>query len=65
MERTALEKRLVELQAAIEQTLANLNVLIGRKNELEFILQEMTREGKTSPVAEIGGDDDDDSSESS
>lgn len=59
MERVALEKRLSEVQVAIDQTLASLNVLIGRKSELQFILSEPEREGETPPASEIGGDDDD------
>ena len=59
MDRVALEKRLAEVQVAIDQTLASLNVLIGRKSELQFILSEPEREGETSPASEIGGDDDD------
>ncbi len=59
MDRAALEKRLAEVQAAIDQTLASLNVLIGRKSELQFILSEPEREGETPPASEIGGDDDD------
>ena len=59
MERVALEKRLAEVQAAIYQTLASLNVLIGRKSELQFILSEPEREGETPPASEIGGYDDD------
>jgi len=59
MDRVALEKRLAEVQVAIDQTLASLNVLIGRKSELQFILSEPEREGETPPASEIGGDDDD------
>ena len=59
MERVALEKRLAEVQAAIDQTLASLNVLIGRKSELQFILSEPEREGETPPASDICGDDDD------
>ncbi len=59
MERVALEKRLSEVQVAIDQTLASLNVLIGRKSELQFIISEPEREGETPPASEIGGDDDD------
>lgn len=59
MDRVALEKRLDEVQVAIDQTLASLNVLIGRKSELQFILSEPEREGETPPASEIGGDDDD------
>ena len=59
MERVALEKLLAEVQVAIDQTLASLNVLIGRKSELQFILSEPEREGETPPASEIGGDDDD------
>jgi len=59
MDRVALEKRLAEVQVAIDQTLASLNILIGRKSELQFILSEPEREGETSPASEIGGDDDD------
>jgi len=65
MDRVALEKRLAEVQAAIDQTLASLNVLVGRKSELQFILSEPEREGETPPASEIGGDDDNDCSESS
>ena len=59
MDRVALEKRLAEVQVAIDQTLASLNILIGRKSELQFILSEPEREGETPPASEIGGDDDD------
>jgi len=65
MDRVALEKRLAEVQVAIDQTLASLNVLIGRKSELQFILSEPEREGETPPASEIGGDDDDLGGESS
>jgi len=65
MDRVALEKRLAEVQVAIDQTLASLNVLIGRKSELQFILSEPEREGETPPASEIGGADDDLGGESS
>lgn len=65
MDRAALEKRLVEVQQAIDQTVAALNVLLGRRNELDFLISELAQGEETSPAAEIGGEDDNDCSESS
>lgn len=62
--KAALEQRLAALNQAIEQQVANLNVLIGRKSEIEHLLTELAREGATPPAAEIGGDNGDDGSES-
>ena len=62
MERVALEKRLAGSRRQSTKPLP-LNVIIGRKSELQFILSEPERE--ETPPSEIGGDDDNDCSESS
>lgn len=38
-----LEARVQELQKAIDQTAANLNALIGRRDELIYVMSEMDK----------------------
>ena len=60
MNREALEARLALIAKAIDESIANLNILIGRKSELEYLLTELAREGASAPpAAEIGGPLDD------
>lgn len=54
MERAELETRLAEIEKAIEQLTANVNVLIGRKLELQFWLEKLGSDGK---VGDGDGDD--------
>jgi len=61
--REALETRLALVAKTIDESVANLNMLIGRKSELEYLLTELAQ-GETAnpPAAEIGDTHDDDSS---
>lgn len=47
MKKHDLVKRVAELQAAVDQSLANHHALLGRLGEAKFILEELMKLAKT------------------
>lgn len=47
----SLEKKLAETQAALEQTLANYNVLLGRRETLQYYINEIKLNGEKEKAA--------------
>lgn len=45
-----LKKRLAVVQSHLEQTLANLNMLMGGKEELLYLIEEMERKSSQADV---------------
>jgi len=56
MLREDLQKRIKEIQNAIDQSAANLNALIGRRDELNYILSEMDKFKAECDKTECDGD---------
>ena len=65
LDREALEKRLADVEAALQIAINEANTILGAKRELEYLLSELAQGETTNPpAAEIGDDHDDHSIES-